>query len=199
VAASTLLVSTQPAFSAVLSSVALRERPAGRAIGGIGLSLLGIALIAVSDLRAGGGRLAGDLLALLGALFAAGYFVIGRGVRAGVSFAAYLLVVNGSAAGAAALLALAFGQPLVPSGGDGAWLVLMAVVPHLLGHGALNWAVRRVRAYLVNLSALGEPVLASVYALLLFGEAPGAMLYPGALMIGAGVALALAERTGEPR
>ena len=71
------------------------------------------------------------------------------------------------------------------------WLFLMALVPHVVGHGALNWAVRRLRAYVVNLAVLGEPVLASCYALLVFGEAPPVTLYPGAALIGLGVALAV--------
>ena len=70
------------------------------------------------------------------------------------------------------------------------WLILMALVPHLLGHGALNWAVRLLPAYLASLMVLAEPAMASLYALLLFGEVPALMLVPGAVLIAAGVALA---------
>jgi drug/metabolite transporter (DMT)-like permease len=74
-------------------------------------------------------------------------------------------------------------------------LLLMAIVPHLLGHGALNWAVRHLPAYLVSLTALGEPILATLYAFLLFGEVPAPLIYPGALLIGTGVFLAMRIET----
>ncbi len=48
----------------------------------------------------------------------------------------------------------------------------------------------------VNLAVLGEPVLASLYALLVFGEVPSATLYPGSILIGAGVALAVDHESG---
>ncbi len=137
------------------------------------------------------------LSGLAGAGFAAAYLIVGRAVRARVGFGAYLLLVNLSGAICAALLAAARGHPAAPvTRRDLGLVILMGLVPHLLGHGSLNWAVRRLRAYVVNLAALGEPVLASVYAWILFREAPPAAVYPGALLIAAGVALAL--RGGPP-
>jgi drug/metabolite transporter (DMT)-like permease len=194
IAASTVLVSTQPVASILLSRLWLGERASGRTTAAVLLALGGIVLITWSDLHAAGeGRLLGDLLALLGAVCAAAYLVIGRRMRAGGDFSSYLWRVNLSAAVASALLAAAAGQPLWPSRRiDLLWFLLMGLVPHVLGHGALNWSVRRLRAYVVNLAVLGEPVLASFYALWIFGEAPPIAVYPGALLIGAGVALAVA-------
>lgn len=190
IAASTLLVSTQPVFSILLSWMLLRERPAGRTLAAVGLALAGMVVITVSDLSSGEGRLIGDLLALAGAFFAAGYLVIGRAVRAAVPFPGYLFIVNAGASIGALVLVVVGGQSLTPQRVEVPWLVLMAVVPHLLGHGALNWAVRLLPAYLANLTELAEPALASLYAYLLFGEVPAPMMIPGALLVGAGVVLA---------
>lgn len=190
IAASTLLVSTQPVFSMVFSWMLLRERPAGRTFAAVALALVGIALITASDLSSGGGRLTGDLLALAGAVFAAGYLVIGRASRVSMPFTGYLLIVNASASIGALALAVVSGQSLAPQRAEIPWLILMALVPQLLGHGALNWAVRLLPAYLANLTVLAEPAMASLYALLLFGEVPALMLIPGAVLIAAGVALA---------
>jgi drug/metabolite transporter (DMT)-like permease len=200
IAASTVLVSTQPVFSLLLSWLALRERPSGRTCLAVVIALAGIVLIASADLGFDDDRFLGDLLALAGALFAAAYLVIGRGVRDRMPFPAYLVAVNLSAALVAGLVAALAGAPLLPAQhADLGWLILMALVPHLLGHGALNWAVRHLRAYVANLAVLGEPVLASVYALLIFGEAPPRALYPGALLVGAGVALAVLSEGAEAR
>ncbi len=201
IAASTLLVSTQPVFSIVLSRVLLKERPARGTIGAVALALAGMALITASDLSIEPGRIAGDLLALAGAVFAAAYLVVGRAGRAASPFPAYLLIVNASASVGALLLVVLMKSPVGPRAGEIHWLLLMALVPHLLGHGALNWAVRLQPAYLVNLTVLAEPVLASLYAFLLFREVPAPLLYPGAALIGWGVALAIraeSRRKAEP-
>ena len=190
IAASTLLVSTQPVFSILFSWMLLRERPAGRTLAAVGLALAGMAVITVSDLSSGEGRLIGDLLALAGAIFAAGYLVVGRAVRAAVPFPGYLFIVNAGASIGALVLVVVGGQSLTPQRVEVPWLVLMALVPHLLGHGALNWAVRLLPAYLANLTELAEPALASLYAYLLFREVPAPMMIPGALLVGAGVVLA---------
>jgi drug/metabolite transporter (DMT)-like permease len=194
VAASTVLVSTQPLFSVLLSALVLGERPPPRTWGAILLALGGVVAIAGGDLAAGGARFLGDALALLGAVFAAGYLVAARWARAAAPLPVWLLLVNGCAALAAGAAVLAGGGGFAPAApADWAWLALMAAVPHVLGHGALNWAVRRLRAYIANLAVLGEPVLASLYALWIFGETPPASVGAGALLVAAGVTLALRD------
>ena len=199
IAASTVLVSSQPIFTVLFSWWFLRETPARPTRLGIALALGGVALLARGELGLGGDRLKGDGLALLGAVFASAYFIVGRTVRERVAFPAYFFLVTASAAACCGLLVLLLGQPIRPaSRAELGWLLLMGLVPHVLGHGALNWAVRRLRAYVVNLTVLGEPVLASFYALLIFGEAPPPAIYPGALLIGAGVALAVYHESRAP-
>ena len=192
VAASTLLVSTAPVASALLSWLLLGERPGARSAFGIGLALVGTCLIAGSDRLLGGGHLTGDLLALGGAVCAAAYLVAGRALRGRLPFMAYLTLVNSSGALWALLFAAALGAPLLPgSMRNFALLVAMAVGPQLLGHGALNWAVRRLLVYLVQLAVLGEPLLASLWAVWIFGEIPPRSIAPGALLVAAGIALVI--------
>lgn len=190
VAASTLLVSTAPVASVVLSWAFLGERPARRSVMGIVLALAGTGLIAGSDRLLGEGHLVGDLLALGGAVCAAAYLVVGRALRRSLSFPGYLMLVNGSGALWAALFVVAVGAPMRPGSGRNLLLIAaMAAGPQLIGHGALNWAVRRLRAYIVHLAVLGEPLLASLWAFWLFAEVPPVSIVPGAVMVVAGIAL----------
>jgi len=193
-------VSTQPVFSLLLSRRLLGERAGGRALIAMLIALGGVALIVWGDVHSGEDRLVGDLLALAGAVAAAGYLIVGRKVRESVALPTYLAVVNLWAAIGAGLLAALLSQPLLPAArADLAWCFLMALGPHLLGHGTLNWAVRRLRAYLVNLAVLGEPVMATLYAFLVFDEIPPLLVYPGALLIGAGVMLAFSETSSREK
>ena len=195
VASSVVLVSTQPVFTAFLGPILLGERPGARGWLAVALALAGSTILAGGDLRLGGGALFGDLLAVGGALTASLYLMIGRRVRDHIGFWHYLLVVYGTGAISLGLLATVSGVDL---GGyppaTWVWLVLLAVGPNLMGHGLLNWSVRRLRALVVNLAVLGEPVLATIYAALLFGEVPGWLFYAGGVPILAGILLAARER-----
>src|SRR5207253_2724297 len=78
-----------------------------------GLAVIGASLIGLGDARLSSGALGGDVLALLGALTGAGYYVIGRRVRQTVGIWRYATAVYAVAAAALALLALARSMPLV--------------------------------------------------------------------------------------
>lgn len=152
-------------------------------------------LIGLGDSEGGGGAnpLLGDFLALLGAVAASCYFLLGREAqRRGLSTWAYVRV----AYTAAALLLLPL--PYLFGGGYGgyplevyAYLLLMALLPQLVGHTSFNWATRHIPPVLVTLAILFEPVGASLLAYLLFGELPGVQVLLGALILLVGVALAV--------
>jgi len=198
IASSVVIVSTQPVFSALFSARVLGEKAPARLYAGVSVCLAGTLLISGGDLSLSPDRLAGDLLALAGAAAAAGYFVIGRSLRARIPFLSYLVWVNGSGALFLGAMAAAMGESLLrlrPS--DYFWFLMMAMVPSLLGHTCLNWAVRHLEVYRVSLTAFGEPILATLYAYLLFGERPTPSLWTGAALVFAGVVLAL-PRHAEP-
>lgn len=192
IGSSVLLVSSQPLFSAFLSGAILGERAPARTYVGIGVSLAGMILISGGDLRLSPDRFQGDLLAVAAAVAGAGYFVIGRQMRAELPFVTYLFCVYGASAALLGIAAWSAGQPLTglrPA--DYAWLSVMAVVPSIIGHGGLNWAVRHVRVFLVSLAAFGEPILATFYARLLFREPIPPALISGAALIFAGILISL--------
>ena len=197
VAASSVLVALSPVFSWLLSQRILGERPAPRQAAGILLAVAGAAVIALGDARTGGARtLLGDALALAGAVFGALYFVIGRRLRATLSLAAYVTPVYGVAALVLLGWASARGEAFAPyAAGDWMIFAALALGPMLVGHTGLNYALRFLPAYLVNVAALAEPVGATLIAWLLpaIAEAPPASaLLGGAICLG-GIALALAR------
>lgn len=199
VASSVVLVATQPLFSLLLSRVALGERPRARAAAGVVAAFAGACLIGAGDFSASGTALAGDALALAGGLFASAYFVLGRGLRREWPLPRYLTLVNGTAAGVLLVAAIVAGQPLAGyPAATWAALAAMAAGPHIVGHGLLNAAVRRLPAWLVNMAVLGESMLASVYAAVLFGERPPATLWAGGCLVLGGIAAAFLslDRTG---
>ena len=192
VAASVVLVNMQPALVALLSAAWLREPPTQRQWIGIAIAMGGAFVVALPDVMtstdASAARaLFGDGLALAGAATAALYFVTGRRLRATLDIWPYVGLVYGSCFVVLLVLAAAVRAPILsqPPREIGIFAAL-AIGPMLLGHTGLNWALKYLPAYVVNLTLLGEPIGATFLAATLPGirELPGsATLLGGALVL----------------
>lgn len=195
VAASVVLVSTQPVFVALLGRIALHERPGRSAWVGIGLAVAGSVTIAGIDLALDRRALFGDLLALAGAVWISVYYVLARWLRATKDLVPYLTVIYGMTA-AWLLVGAVVGGVRVSGWGAATWvaLALLAAGPTILGHSSMNYALRYLRAYEVNVAILGEPVGAAIWAALLLAEVPGPGTFVGGTLILAGIFLTLRRR-----
>lgn len=193
VASSAALVSTNPLWVGIAALLIFKERLNGWRIAGMGLTMAGSMLIAISDQQqtSATNPLLGNLLAITGALCGSIYFLIGRGVRAHIPLLPYIWMTYGSAAVTLVVAALAFGFVTLPHAST-AWLVLvgLALGPQLLGHTSINFAVRHLSALLVTIALLGEPVGSALLALFLFQEHVASLQLVGlvGLLIGIGIA-----------
>jgi len=198
VASSVVLVSLKPIFVWALAAVWLHEHPSRREAWGIGIAVVGATLIGIGDARLSLGALGGDALALAGALTAAGYYVIGRRVRATVGVWTYATIVYAVAAVALAAVALARDVPLTGfAGRDWAVFGALAAGPMLVGHTGMNYALKHYRATTVNVAALGEPVGATLIAWLGLHETPPPLALLGGAIVVAGIGLTLASRSAD--
>jgi drug/metabolite transporter (DMT)-like permease len=192
VASSVVLVSMQPIFVATMSATLLHEHASGRQWLGIIVATAGAVIIGISDANTGESArsmLLGDALALAGALFVSGYYVIGRGLRQRLDLWVYIAVVYGIAA--LVLMAIVAIDPGVQLTGYPArdWWIFAALAagPMMLGHTGVNYALRYVPAYVANVAIMGEPIGATIIAWSLpaIREVPSAgMLAGGALILG---------------
>ena len=197
VAASVVLVNTQPVVVALLSTFWLRERPTRLQWIGIAIAMLGALVVALPDFRTADSAahpqaLLGDVLALVGAVAAAIYFVSGRRLRATLDLWPYVGLVYGSCFVVLLLLVAATGAALAPQPPrEVAIFAALALGPMLLGHTGLNWALKHSPAYVVNLTLLGEPVGATIIAALLPGirELPGVLTLAGGAIVLCGILL----------
>lgn len=171
VASSVVLVTTNPIFVGLGSYFILKERLQPLLITGIVASVIGGVLIGYGDFTAGAHALYGDLLALVGAMMASGYLLIGRKVRQKMDLLTYIFVVYGMAAAVLLMLSLLTGQKLLGyTKNTYLLLVLLAVGPQLLGHTSFNWALKHVSAAVVAVVILGEPIGATIWAYLILAE-----------------------------
>lgn len=202
VASATVLVSATPVFVAVLSALWLRERPGAGEWAGIVVAAAGSAMVGWSDTGAAVGALRGDLLALVAAVAAALYFVLGRRLRSRLGLWAYVAPVYVASA-VVALAGAGVSGAALTGYSAATWLcfVGMAAGPMLLGHTSFNWALGHVRAYVVSLVMLLEPLTATLIAVLVLGpdEVPPAGSALGAVALLAGVSLVLRGRARQTR
>ena len=171
VASSVVIVSTNPVFCALFSHFLLRDKISAPLAWGIGLAMVGTIIVCFNDLTFSKTLLYGDTLALMGALFGAGYFLVGSKIRRGSDLFSYIFPVYS----VSAILLLAFSVvSRIPFTGYSAktylFLLLLAVVPQLIGHSCFNWALRYLSAPVVALVILGEPLLSTLFAWLILSE-----------------------------
>jgi drug/metabolite transporter (DMT)-like permease len=191
-------VTTVPLWMALFGWMFLRIAPSLTTLLGILVAVAGGATIAFGD--AGGGTasapLLGDALALIGAISVTGYLMLGRTVqRAGIGLNAYV----GAAYGVAAFLLLPLPAVFGLSYGGYpvetyAWIALLALVPQLIGHTGINFAMKHLDPTFVSTTLLLEPVGAALLALALFGEVPSVLTIVGACVLLAGLAMTVRAR-----
>jgi drug/metabolite transporter (DMT)-like permease len=207
IAASVVLVNIQPVIVALISVVWLREAPTGRQWLGIGLAMAGACIVAWGDARfvtstQGTRALLGDALALGGGVAAALYYLVGRRLRGTLDLWPYVALVYGACFIVLLGICVATRAPLLPQPRrELAIFVALAAGPMLLGHTGLNWALKYLPAYVVNVTALGEPVGATLIAALVpsIREVPSALTLVGGTFVLGGVVLAVARTAIVPK
>jgi drug/metabolite transporter (DMT)-like permease len=191
VASSVVLVSMGPVFVGLGSWLLLRERPSLAVGAGIVLAAAGSVIISFGDLGQGKDQLLGDLLALTGAIMIAGYFMIGRKVRAHLSLTTYIALVYGVAMVVLVAIVLLTGQPMSGFSLKAyAWLLALGLVPQLVGHSTLNWALRHLSATFVSILTLAEPIGSGILAFVILGEAATISTMTGGALVLAGIYVA---------
>jgi drug/metabolite transporter (DMT)-like permease len=192
VASSVVLVTTTPLFVGLGSYLFLKEKPTRPLMIGIVVSVVGGVLIGYGDFQISGQALLGDGLALVGALSASAYFLIGRRLRAHTELGAYIYWVYGIAAILLLMTALLMGVPLFVYEWETYGLILLlALGPQLIGHSTLNWSLKYLSAGAVAVAQLGEPIGAALLAYWLLGEPITVMTLLGGGLILLGVYAAL--------
>ncbi len=180
VASSVIFVHVDPIFVAVVSHVVLKERITRRRLLGILIAFVGTTIIATGDLGFGETNLYGDMLALMGAVMLGIYILSGRRMRQSLDLVSYVTPVYASSAVVLTAACALIGTPLTLYPAREYLLFLaIAVVPMIFGHTIYNWALRYVEAPVVSISLLGEPVGATILALLILKEVPSPLVLLG--------------------
>jgi drug/metabolite transporter (DMT)-like permease len=206
VASSTVLVTTSPLWVGLMAPFLLKEQLSQPLKVGIALAMLGSVLIGVADVVAvvdghlhfsltqfthQSNPLLGNGLALIGAIAASAYLIIGRRLRLGMSLLSYTAVVYSTAAIFLIIMAVASGYDLFGYSATAyVVMLLMALFPQLIGHSSYNWALGYLSAASVSIAVIAEPIGATVLALLIFQEIPNWITIFGSSLLLVGIVYA---------
>ena len=195
VASSVVLVTTHPIFVGIGGWVFLKERLGLNLICGIGLSVLGSGLISYGDMALSKKALMGDGLALLGAMAASGYFLVGRKMRRNQDLLSYIFPVYSSAGLVLVVLSTCFQKPFLGyTSSTYLFFLLLALIPQLIGHTTFNWALKYFPASMVAVAILGEPIGSTILAYFLLGEGLNLWKGVGGILIFMGILISLRQK-----
>ncbi|MCY4575553.1 MAG: DMT family transporter [Chloroflexi bacterium] len=201
VASSVLFVTTTPIFVAVAGHYYLSDRLGWLTTAAVIVSLVGGVIIAAGDWAEGERHLYGDALALAGAVAVAGYLLVGRRVRSSIPTLPYIAVVYAVAAVVLIVGAVASGSQMLGLPAESYfWMAVAALVPQVIGHSLINWALGHWPAVNITLAVRAEPVIAALAAIPVLGEIPAWTVIPGGALLLVGAYLAIrSEARQRPR
>jgi drug/metabolite transporter (DMT)-like permease len=199
VASSVVLVTTHPIFVGIGAWLLLKERLGLNLILGIFLSVLGGGLIGYGDFALSKEAWMGDGLALLGAITASGYFLVGRKMRRNQDLLSYIFPVYSTAGLVLVILSFVFQKPFFGyPHSTYLFLFLLALIPQLIGHTTFNWALRYLSASMVAVTILGEPIGSTILAYFILGEGLTIWKVLGGVLIFVGILMSLRRDSTNP-
>jgi drug/metabolite transporter (DMT)-like permease len=186
IANATLLGCMAPIFT-VFISIFQKKKINKMTYVGLVIALVGGGIIQSGDISLNNANLFGNSIALLSALFIAITFVLAEQIRQETDNVAYGRSLFFVASITVLLIAITAGDSILDfKAGDIPWFLFLGLVPSIFGHNLLNYAVKYITPTAVSSVPLGEPIIASIFGLLLFGEAIpiGALLGGPVVLIG---------------
>lgn len=205
VISSVVLVTTTPIWVSLISFFIFRERLNTVFYIGLVIAMAGVVVISSGDgfslipcMNVSSGKpcfsgtvITGNLLAIAGAICAAGYILCGKMVREKLNNLNYIFSVY-LIASLVLLTVFMFlnKKPIEILRPEIGWVILVAIIPQLVGHSLINWSLGHLPASYVSLSLLGEPVGSTILALIFLREQPSVTQFTGAIVIVLGLLIA---------
>lgn len=187
-----LAFSTHPVWTGLGAWLIFHERLGRRELGAFVLAAAGVSVLFGGSISLGGGSLAGDLSALLSAIFFSGWVLAGRRLRRGLDTVSFLFAAYAAAAALFFATGTALGGPWTGwPASTWAALATLGLAVSLGGHGLFTYLLDKYDVLVLSCAKLVEPVLAALGAFWLFGEPLSPRLGAAFTLIAAAVVVLL--------
>ncbi len=188
ISVSVVLVTTTPVWVVVFDAILYKQKPTKRILLGVGVAMVGAIIVAFSGMSEGGTSWIGSILSLVAAMFAALYMLRSRTAMEEMNTWETVSVIFPVAALIILISAFIASQPLAGFSSD-VWVSfgLMGILAQIIGHGGVIISIKAFSAATSATAILFEPAGAAIIAWFMFGEVVPLIVYPGALLVVAGV------------
>ena len=196
VAHATLMANTAPIFVTLVSFFFLRQEIKTSFFGSLFLSFLGVAIVILAGSGSDSGRLLGDSLGLIAAIFYAAYILAIKKLTETVPPAHTLFFATLFTSIFLCPVGLIESDSFFPSTYKG-WMILIAYafVSQALAQGLITFGISRLSAHLSSLTLLIQPIAAAIYGWLLLSESLNLWQGLGGLIVLVGIYLASKEQS----
>lgn len=194
VASSTIILALQPIVSLVGGFFLFKERTSLSALMTMGIAIIGAMMIGWGDFGLSQDAIMGDLLSFFSVIAVVGYLLIGQSIVKKISHWLYSFCVFFAASIILTIYNISTGVSLsgYPAKEWGIFL-LLATVP-TVSHVINNWLLKYVNATTISMSILGEPVGATILAVILLNEHLVNWQIAGGLLVLLGVFFFLSQQ-----
>lgn len=187
VASSTLILALQPAIALVGGLIFFKEKIDIRTVTAMGIAFAGVVVVGGGSFGGGSGALLGNILSFLAVVSVVLYLMIGQRNVKSINHWVYSFLVFLVAGITVAIFNLIGGIAFIGYSGND-WMVfpMLAIFPtgaHIIFNLLLNY----VNTTTVSMSTLGEPIGASILAVILLNEVLTSVEMIGGVLIIAGI------------
>ena len=170
IANATLLGNTGPFFTSIFAFYS-GEPISKTTYLGLGLALLCIVIVQGSSLNLGGENAWGNTISLLSGFCVGLSYIFSAKIREETGNTVYGRSLFLVAAVTIGIVAFFMGDSLLEFQKEHImWLMFLGIVPSILGHNMLNYAVKYLTPTAVASVPLGEPIIATILGYLFFAE-----------------------------
>ena len=170
IANATLLGNTGPFFTTIFALFS-GERISKMTYLGLGLALLGVLIVQGSGINLGGEKILGNSVSLLSGFFVGLSYVFSSKIREETENLVYGRSLFLVAAVTIGVVSVFMGDSLLQFQKEHiVWLIFLGLVPSILGHNMLNYAIKYLTPTTVASVPLGEPVIATMLGYVIFSE-----------------------------
>ena len=160
--------------------------------------LVGGIIVQGEDLGSINGTGLGNIMAILSAIFLGSVFIIGAKVRKSTPVITYTRMVYTVSAIVLLVSSLVLDNQIIGyTINNYFWLLMLGLIPTLIGHTAFSYSIKFVSPTVIATFPLGEPLIASYLAWLLFAEKVPFYVVGGGLVIFIGLIMLIMNKQSE--
>jgi len=196
IANTTVLGIVAPAFTLLIEKLVYGKKINAFSSIALIIVFIGCVIVQGSDLGSFSGEGLGNIMAIFSAVFLGIVFLIGSKARQEIGVLTYTKNLFSVSALVLLSCSLLLNNPIFNySINNYFWLCMLGVVPTLIGHTIFSYSIKYVSPTIITSIPLGEPIIASILAFVLFKEGVSSFVFMGGLVIAVGLILLIKNNT----